>query len=295
MLEDALKYPFRGEQATERLVIGGALPFLAAAIYMVGILLTFVFIGIFILPFSVVPQVFLGGYVVAVVGAVLAGREEPPEFENWKQLGIDGLKAVLVSIAYSIPLIVALFVFIVIGALTGAFAEQSSTAGPQAVSGILTLLFGLVTMIYSLVMYYVLPAAIINYVREGELAAAFQFGTIREMTVNGDYLVAWLLAAVVSFVGGMIAVPLYFVLVGFVLQFYTLVVSAYLVTNGAMDALDWTPQSSDESGPAVAPQPPAESESGSTQSEFEAGSTEPDAAEPDTESSLSDESGTNTE
>ena len=252
MLEDALKYPFRGENATKRFVIGGALPFLAAAIYLVGILLTVIFIGAFILPFSVVPQVFLWGYVVAVVGALLAGRENPPAFQDWKQFGIDGLKATLVAIAYSIPFIAIVFVFILFSTLTGSFAEQSATAGSQAFTDALTMLFGFVVLVSSLAIYYVLPAAVINFVRRDELTAAFHLRTIRDMTFNGDYLVAWLLAAVVSTVGGLIAIPLYFVLVGFVLQFYTLVVAAYLVTRGSMEAMNWTPQvgQDTDTGPA---------------------------------------------
>lgn len=241
MLEDALKYPFRGENATKRVVIGGALPFLAGAIYLVGILLTFIFIGAFIVPLSVVPQVFLWGYVVAVVGAVLAGHENPPEFQDWKQFGIDGLKATLVAIAYSIPFTALVFVFILFSTLTGSFAGQSASAGPQAFTRILTILFGLVALVYMFAMYYVLPAAVINFVRKDELTAAFHLRTIRDMTFSGDYLVAWLLAVVICSVGGLIAIPLYFVLVGFILQFYTLVVAAYLVTRGSMESMNWTP------------------------------------------------------
>lgn len=241
MLEDALNYPFRGEDSTKRLLVGGTLPFLSAAIYIVGLLLLFVFVGMFVVPFAIVPRVLLWGYLVTVVAAVLAGQDEPPDFDDWKQIGVDGLKAVLVTLAYSIPLIVLVFVIAVVTGLTGSIAGQAGSSGPVTVAEIIWVVFGLFVALYSLVMYYVLPAAIVNYVREDDVAAAFHLRTISDIAFDGDYLVAWLLAAIVLVVGSLIAIPLYFVLVGFVLRFYILLVAAYLVTSGSMESMNWTP------------------------------------------------------
>lgn len=108
------------------------------------------------------------------------------------------------------------------------------------VAEIIWIVFGLFVALYSLVMYYVLPAAIVNYVREDDVAAAFHLRIISDIAFDGDYLIAWLLAAVVLVVGSLIAIPLYFVLVGFILRFYTLVVAAYLVTRGSMESMNWT-------------------------------------------------------
>lgn len=239
MLEDALNYPFRGENATERLVVGGALPFLAAAIYVVGLLLLFVFVGVFLVPLAIVPRVLLWGYLVTVVAAVLAGQPEPPGFDDWKRIGVDGLKAVLVALGYSIPLVVLIVVMVAVAAFTGAAADQAGGNGFSTATGLIWVGFGLLTVLYSLVTYYVLPAAIVNYVRADDVAAAFHLRTVKEIVVDGDYLVAWLLAAVVPTVGSLIAIPLYLVLVGFVLRFYVLVVAAYLVTRGSMASMGW--------------------------------------------------------
>lgn len=239
MLEDALEYPFRGEDAATRLLVGGALPFLGIAIYLVGLLLVFLLVGIFVLPLAIVPRVFLWGYLVAVVAAVLAGNEEPPGFDDWKRLGVDGLKAVLVSIGYSLPLVLFVVALGVVAAVTGAFAEQANTAAASAV-GVLLVGFALAAAIYSLLLYYLLPAAIVNMVRADDVAAAFHLRTVRDVAFDGDYLVAWLLAAVVLVVGSLVALPLYLVLVGFVVRFYTLVVAAYLVTRGSMASMGWS-------------------------------------------------------
>jgi hypothetical protein len=239
MLEDALRYPLRGEDATTRLVVGGALPFLAIAIYLVGLLLTVVFVGVFVLPFAIVPRVFLWGYLVAVVAAVLNGRAEPPDFTDWTRLGIDGLKAVVVTVGYSLPLVAALVAFAVVAAFTGALADQAGSSA-NSVIGVLFLLVGLGAALYSLLLYYVLPAAIVNVVREDDLAAAFDLGTVRDIAFDGDYLVPWLVAVVVLTIGNLLALPLSLVLVGFVLRFYLLVVAAYLVTRGSIDSMNWT-------------------------------------------------------
>lgn len=240
MLEAALKYPFRGEDSTERLVIGGALPFLGLAIYFVGLLLTLAFVGFLILPFSIVPQIFLWGYLVAVLGGLLAGRDELPAFDNWKRLGIDGLKAILVSIGYSLPMIVLLVIFVTVVAIADVSTGPATGTSITMLSELVAMGTVLVAVLYSLALYYVLPAAIVNFVREDDLAAAFHLRTVKEIVLTSDYLVAWLLAAVVVLVGSIVAFPLYFVLVGFVLEFYTMVVAAYLVTHGTMDAAGWT-------------------------------------------------------
>lgn len=241
MLEDALKYPFRGEESTKRLVIGGALPFLSAAIYMVGALLTLIVVGFLVMPFALVPRVLLWGYAAVVVAAVLAGHEEPPEFSDWKRIGIDGLRAAAVALVYSIPLLVLAFGVMGVASVTAPMAEQSPAAGPGATMGVVWGFFGLLVGIYALGLYYVLPAAIVNFVHEDDIAAAFHLRTVKDIVVSTDYLVAWLLGAIILLVGGIIALPLYFVLVGFVLRFYTIVVAAYLVTRGSMEAMGWTP------------------------------------------------------
>lgn len=240
MLEDALKYPFRGEESTKRLVIGGALPFLSAAIYMVGALLTVIFVGLFIMPFALVPRILLWGYAAVVVAAVLAGNEEPPEFSDWKRIGIDGLRAAAVALVYSVPLLVLAFSVLGFASVTTPMAEQSQATGPGPMMGIVWGIFGLVVGGYAIGLYYVLPAAIVNFIREDDIAAAFHLRTVKDIVLTSDYLVAWLLGAIVLLVGGIVALPLYFVLVGFVLRFYTIVVAAYLVTRGSMNAMGWT-------------------------------------------------------
>lgn len=90
-----------------------------------------------------------------------------------------------------------------------------------------------------LLLYYLLPAAVVNFFRHDDLAAAFHLRTVADIAFAWDYFVGWFLAAIVLLVGGAIAVPLYLVLVGFVLRFYTLVVAAHLVTQGSMRSMGW--------------------------------------------------------
>lgn len=258
MLEDALRYPLRGDAAAGRLAIGGALPLLGFAISIVGFLLLFLFVGVFLLPVAIVPRIILWGYLVSVVAAVLVGRTEPPAFTDWKQLAFDGVKAIAISTAYVIPLVVGIIVLTVTIAVIAPTGMQAADGG--LLFDLLWMGITFVALAYSLAMYYLLPVAVVNFVREDDLTAAFDLETISDIALSSEYLVAWLLAVAVLLVGGVVAFPLYFVLVGFALRFYTLVAAAYLLTRGVMDAAGW---SAPESAP---PEPPGDAspESGPT-------------------------------
>lgn len=267
MLEDALQYPFRGRDSTERLIIGGALPFLATAIYLVGALLSIILIGYLLMPFALVPRVLFWGYLVTAIGAILTGRPEPPAFDDWKAFAINGLKAVLVTLAYSLPLLVGGFVFVILAAITGTFVQEVGEAGGTASAaaaaspgvgaafGIVLALLGLLALAFAVAMYYVLPAAVVNFVREDDIAAAFNLRTIADIVWNGDYLVAWLLALLVVVVGNLIAFPLYFILVGFVLRFVVMLAATYLVTRSVMQSMGWEPDDASESTEPAATDP----------------------------------------
>ncbi len=91
---DSLRYPFSDWKKLLILLI------------MVSIT---IFMGQFILiiiPISII----LNGYLIRIIESTLEGSDEFPAFTDLKKLIIDGIKFIIVSAIYSIPLLVASFI-----------------------------------------------------------------------------------------------------------------------------------------------------------------------------------------
>lgn len=206
MFEAGIKFPLEGDDAVKRLLIGGLL-------------------GIF--SFLIVPIFALVGYYVEVARAGVEETPEPPAFTDWGDLIVKGIVGTVVMIAYAIvPILLVMFT-------TGigfAGASQGGTAG-GILGGIGALGF-LVALLALLVVYYAIPAAIVNYAIEDRLGAAFDVAAIKPVLLSGDYLVAWLVPFVLAFVLNIVGVVLAFTVVGLVLlpflHFYVYVAVMYM-------------------------------------------------------------------
>lgn len=208
MLEDALSYPTRGDSGLARILIGGGLLFLS---------------------FLIVPAFAVLGYYVEALAGVSRGEPEPPAFEEWGDLLGDGLKAFVVSLLYSLAVVP---LFVVIFALIG-FGGRSGPEMDVLFTGLGIVVFFLY-MVAILAINYVLPAALTNLGREGEIGAAFDFGTLRPVLLSGTYVKAVLLIAVVGTVigvlftvGSLITFGLAFLAAPF-LYFYLYLAGAYM-------------------------------------------------------------------
>ena len=218
MLEEGLSYPLNGDDALGRIVIGGLLGFGS---------------------FLIVPAFALLGYLVWVLEGAARGEEEPPAFEDWGDMIVDGLKATGVSLVYGIVPFALMFVSIFV-------AGSGGTSGNDTVTGILGgvgLLGLLVSFVAMIVLYYLIPAALTNMALEDDFGAAFDFDAIKQVILSGDYLVAWLipfvlaagvqiLLSAVTFVlilsiVGILALPLVLI-VGPFIQFYVQVAAFYM-------------------------------------------------------------------
>lgn len=206
MLEDGLSYPLNGDSALGRIVIGGLLGFGS---------------------FLIVPAIALMGYLVWVLEGAARGDEEPPAFEDWGEMIVDGLKAIVVSLVYGIIPFALVFVsfFVVLG---GASAGDSA-GGILGGIGALGILVSLVAMF---LLYYLIPAALTNMALEDSFGAAFDFGTIKQAVLSVDYLVAWLIPFVLAALVNVVVLLLSITVVGLVvvpfLQFYVQVAAFYM-------------------------------------------------------------------
>lgn len=253
MLEAALSYPTSGDSGLARIAIGGVIILLASIVQFVGWITLFLGVGLIFLLVGYLLMFPALGYVVEVLASVSRDDEEPPEFEDWRELTVVGFKAFVAAFAYLIPAFVVIGVFwAVFGAGVGAISQSPDLAAVGAGVGIIG---GLLSFVVYLVVLYVLPAAITNVGREGRFGAAFDFETIWTVITNDSYIVATVLAIAVSIVAGILAVVAWLtIILGVILlvlgpfvQFWLYLVFAHMYGNAFGDAVDDTPEGSDES------------------------------------------------
>jgi hypothetical protein len=192
MLEDGLSYPTRGDEWIGRFVIGAILT---------------------VFSILIVPAVLIMGYFLRAFEHTIDGRTEPPEWDDWGALFVDGLKAIVVTVVYSIV------PFAVFGTLAfllvGAGASLGDTGGGLVAGfGLLTLLMMIPAMA---LVYYFIPAALGNMARKGTFGAAFDPAVIKQVAFSGEYLAAVLLPIVISLVVNFVTAFLAATIVGLVL------------------------------------------------------------------------------
>lgn len=215
MLAEAFSFPRRDDDWLVTVLIGGVLT---------------------LLGFLVIPAILVNGYLLRVTRAAVRGEAEPPAFDDWGELLVDGVLVWVVELVYvGVPgLLLALIMgtFVVITAVT-----TSTTVGvaPRAATGIalvvgLALLAVLGTLL--VVAAYLLPAALANFARTGDVLAAFHLGTVARAAFSVDYLVAVLLAIVVAVVLGTVGGFLSVILIGVFVLFYMQLVIYHLFGQG---------------------------------------------------------------
>lgn len=216
MLEEGLSYPFKGDNSIGRNLIGGLL---------------LVFFWLF------VPLLAFFGYIVRVLRTTAEGEENPPEFGDWGDMIVDGLKGMVVFLAYGIIPYALLFGIITFMGVLGQAGESG-----QAIAGGIGILGFLLTLVVSVVVQYIVPAALANFAREERIGAAFDFSTLQNVLLSSDYFVAWLLPIVVFVLLYGIGIFLAITVVGLILlpwlYFYGFVVTYRMFGMAYAKALD---------------------------------------------------------
>ncbi|MDZ7745727.1 MAG: DUF4013 domain-containing protein [Halobacteriales archaeon] len=217
MFEDALRFPFAGEDSARSLLIGGVLVLLSPL---------------------VVPLFPLFGYYLRVITAGIDGDETPPAFEEWVELSVEGLKAVVVSFVYFL----APLVFTVVGAfIIGAgalLAQDRALTGVATGIGIVGALFVFASVVSILLAMYVFPAALANMARSGDITDAFALSTVFGVAFSVEYFVAGLLGIAAVILIGIVNTVLtvftfgLFILLAVFVQFYAQAVFFYLFGRG---------------------------------------------------------------
>src|SRR6056297_984490 len=167
MIEASLNYLRESDDAVVTLLLGGVL-LLASPL--------------------LIPAFAVLGYVVRVLRRTADGDDEPPVFDAWGELLVDGLKAFVVTFVYSLlPLgVVAVAAVLSIGTLVVVPGGESVGAGTVVV-GLIVLVGGLLALLASLVGLYVTPAAVAAVADSGRVGDGFALGTLWSVVSKRAY------------------------------------------------------------------------------------------------------------
>lgn len=213
MIEGAFTYPTDRDDWIKNLLIGGVLTFLG---------------------FLLIPLFVVYGYMVRSIRDSIEGEPEPPAFDDWGTLLVEGLQAWLIGLVYMlVPLIVAM---VTVGGSIAAMATGSRAGTGVGMAG----LFGglALSAVLALVFGYVAVAAIVNFAHEGRFGAGFDVGRLREIALDADYAIAWVVSIVGFIVAGVVgSIPVIGFVLGPFVAFYAAVVAARLWAGGYVDAL----------------------------------------------------------
>lgn len=211
-IADVFTYPTRREDWIKTVLIGGFL---------------------LVLSVVIIPVFIAYGYVVRTIQARLDGNAEPPAFEGWIDLLVDGFQAWVIGIIYLlVPTIIA--VLTVGGAITS--AATGGQPGAAVAGGALIGLF--VSLLLAVAFGYLAVIGIVNFARHGRFSAAFDVATLKAVALDSNYAVAWLVSVLAFLLGGVVtAVPVIGWLLAPFVTFYVAIVAAGLWADGFTDAI----------------------------------------------------------
>ena len=163
-----------------------------------------------IISFLIVPIFLFMGYGFRALKSSMAGSEELPDFDEWGEMFIDGLKVFVVEFVYF--LIPSIILFIGLWGTISAIMFASTTGDASALAGLSMGLVGITTII-AIILYIVLgliaTIGLANMAyNNSELGAAFRFGEIMEIISQigwVDYIIWFVVMIIISAVGGLIA------------------------------------------------------------------------------------------
>lgn len=187
--------------------------------------------------FLLLPLFLLYGYIFRVIKASLAGVEGLPDYEEWGEMLVDGIKLFLVHIIYMLPAIIIGIYSILMFAValhTFSYLNPATTTNPTLIyslfGGSAALGIGF-AIIYGLLVYPIMAVAIGNMAfYNGDLGSAFKlrdiFSTISK--IGWVDLIIWYIALIIIGVTIIVAGTLIAMipLVGWLL--ITLIVYPYL-------------------------------------------------------------------
>ncbi|WP_048204267.1 DUF4013 domain-containing protein [Methanobacterium formicicum] len=204
IVKDSIRYPFSHWKS---FLILGIITTLAASRSIsqlfglnTGLALFLGMLGMFGLLFGILIE----GYEIRILKSSQAGFTELPDFDDWFDMIINGIKAILVRIIYFIPL----FLIIVVSAIS--LGLSSGFLRFNTLTTFLVVL-SMVVLLYFLIVYPILLMALSNMAFYGKLESAFEFRQIiNKISSIGWknfilwYIVTGIICLIIIFIGALI-------------------------------------------------------------------------------------------
>ncbi|MFC1769095.1 DUF4013 domain-containing protein [Nanoarchaeota archaeon] len=169
------------------------------------------------------------GYILESSGVKTNSSPYMPDWKNWGNLFVKGFVYVLISFIYIIPAILILFIGAssAISAMAGVYiqnnvpgAGESVAAGSEDAVALASVMENnwieavpaiieaapavIIAIIIGILAWYLLPIAVLNYIKTDTFSAAFRFKEIFKKAFTGQYFLVWLVILIISIVAGMI-------------------------------------------------------------------------------------------
>lgn len=123
IIRDSLKYPLSDWK--KFLILG--------IIFLIIYILNFtahhgknVYLLVLLIGIAFVVGLFINGYIFRIINSTFDGKDELPEFNNWRDMGLEGVKVYLGYIVYLLPVLLIIIDFILF------FSGKASNLGLSA-------------------------------------------------------------------------------------------------------------------------------------------------------------------
>jgi len=147
----------------------------------------------------IIGQIFLLGWGLEITRRVINNDPNPlPDLDFGGQLGL-GFKAWVVGLVYAIPV----FIFTLPTTIASAFAGSDGSDTAMTIVAVVSICTGILNVIYSLVLGFVLPAAYGRVAVENTIGAGLKFGEVFGMVKRAP--MAYLIVLLGTLVAGFIA------------------------------------------------------------------------------------------
>jgi len=217
----SFSFVFEDDRWITKILIG-------AAILAVG----WVFVWLLAIPL-ILAFLLLAGYQVEITRRVISGVTPLlPEGDDWGKLLAEGVKFFVIGLVYALPAIV---VGICLGVPIN-LVGQNGNGDPTWVSWVLGGPLACLTILWSIFVALVLPAAVAFYVVNDDLGAAFRFGEVVRFAYKNvtTYIVTAIMGWVASLIGGL---GTWLCLVGWLATYpYSIMVTGHLYGQAYLQA-----------------------------------------------------------